>query len=134
MSKISLRVVVPGAAPVDVEADAITLDGADGTFTVLPGHATMLARLKPGLMVVEAGGQERTTALGAGVCEVADDSVLVLAERRVDEGEWIKRQAELALEQAAAALEPLSGPADEGWARAVAEGEWADAVGELTDR
>jgi F-type H+-transporting ATPase subunit epsilon len=134
MSKLSLRVVVPGAAPVDVEADALTLDGVEGTFTVLPGHETMLARLKPGLMVVDLNGQAAVSALGAGVCEVADDSVLVLAEKRVDDGEWLKRQAELATEAAEATMAELSGPADDGWTRGLADQQWADAVTELTDK
>ena len=49
MSKLQLRMIVPGAAPLEREADEVTLVGSDGVFTILPNHAALLSRLTPGV-------------------------------------------------------------------------------------
>ena len=47
MSKLQLRMIVPGAAPLEREADEVTLVGSDGVFTILPNHAALLSTIQP---------------------------------------------------------------------------------------
>ena len=90
---LNLRVVVPGAEPLELSAESITATGSEGLFTVLPQHTALLAKLKPGLLVVATtDGEVQRIALGAGVCQVSQAEVLILADRRLCAEDVTKRK------------------------------------------
>ena len=105
MSKLQLRMIVPGAVPIEREADEVTLAGSDGVFTVLPNHTTLLSRLRPGVVRIATGGKEEKFALGNGVCEVAQDNVTVLASRMMEWGDIRSSEAVSMIEKAKAELD-----------------------------
>jgi F-type H+-transporting ATPase subunit epsilon len=133
MSKLSLVIIVPGQAPVSREADAVTLTGEDGVFTLLSAHTALLARLRPGVARLVLGGKEEFFALGSGVCEVVNDQVTVLAERLVEWGDIRHRDAVAMIEQARAKLPQVIGPVDPNWDTVHDELAWAEAVSSITE-
>jgi len=74
---VKLRVLSPARAEVDADVEHITVDGAHGSFTLLPRHADFLADLVPGLMLYEVDGIEHVLALDGGTLVKCGDEVLV---------------------------------------------------------
>ena len=133
MSKLQLRMIVPGAAPLEREADEVTLVGSDGVFTILPNHAALLSRLTPGVARIAVGGKEERFALGNGVCEVVDNQVTVLANRVLEWGDMRASRAKRLVEKAQAELAELGGSFDPKWELAQDELAWAEACHATTE-
>jgi F-type H+-transporting ATPase subunit epsilon len=132
MSKLQLRMIVPGAQPIERQVDELTLVGSEGVFTVLPSHTALLSRLKPGVIRIAAGGKEEKMALGSGVCEVLADRVTVLADRLVEWGDMRASEAVEMIEKARAELDAVSGPSDPHWQSAQDDLAWAEACHQTT--
>lgn len=100
MSKLQLRIVLPSREAVSQEADSVNLTAFEGEVGILPGHAALLAGLKPGPASIKEGGTVEKWALGEGFLEVHDDTVTALvqtAERasEIDVDRARRRKAEL---------------------------------------
>jgi F-type H+-transporting ATPase subunit epsilon len=107
-SSIRLRFVTPERALVHEEVDEIQLPGEDGYFGVLPGHAPLLAVLRPGEIWFRKGNVKEYAFVDGGFAEVLPDTVSILAqvaERAGDidlaRAEAAKRRAEEKLARAA---------------------------------
>jgi F-type H+-transporting ATPase subunit epsilon len=66
------------------EATEVVVPGADGDFTVLPGHAPVLSTLRPGVMDVTLDGEKARIYVKSGLIEVDPKRVTVLAQTAVD--------------------------------------------------
>src|SRR5664280_945810 len=77
---LHLDVVTPERQVLAQETDEVVLPGAEGSFGVLPGHMPMVVVLKPGLMKLKTGGEEKLYALGGGYAEIMPGKVIVLAD------------------------------------------------------
>jgi F-type H+-transporting ATPase subunit epsilon len=80
---LTLEVVTPTkrvVAPVKVEF--VTLTGAHGELTILPGHARLVSSLETGVLRYEVEGskEKHAAVLSSGFVEVKNDKVTVLAE------------------------------------------------------
>ncbi len=110
--KLDFELVTPYRRVQHLEADEVICPGVEGEFGVLPGHAPLLARLKPGVLGFRQGAEWRYVALTWGLCEVHNDQVSVLASA-ADPAEEIDPQAAVKARDAAEArlkaLEPGSG-------------------------
>src|SRR5256885_13792802 len=62
------------------EVDQVDAPGAEGDFGVLAGHAPFISALKPGVLVIAAGGQRTRVVVSGGLAEVNPDGMTVLAE------------------------------------------------------
>jgi F-type H+-transporting ATPase subunit epsilon len=133
MSKLQLRMIVPGAVPLEREADEVTLVGTDGVFTVLPNHTALLSRLKPGLIRIAIGTEEEKLALGNGVCEVVGNRVTVLANRLLEWGDLRASRARKLVEKAQAEMDAIAGPSDPQWEAAQDNLAWAQACQATTE-
>lgn len=78
------ELVSPERILVSEDADQVILNGTDGQFTVLPGHAPMISTLQPGLMDVTTGGKSRRIYVRGGFAEVEPERLTVLAERAIE--------------------------------------------------
>jgi len=76
---LRLSVVTPSRSVVETDADSVVAPGSEGEFGVLPGHAPLLAALRPGVLTFSVGGRESRLALGGGFAEVTQERVTVLA-------------------------------------------------------
>lgn len=76
-----LEIVSPTRVAYSGEAASLIAPGVLGMFQVLVDHAPMLAQLAPGpLTVKDASGVDHLFAVGGGVTEVRDNTVIVLAD------------------------------------------------------
>lgn len=76
------ELVSPERLLVSEAATQVTVPGAEGEFTVLPGHAPFVSTLRPGLLTVslQSGGRDEYVLFG-GFAEVGPDALTVLAEQ-----------------------------------------------------
>jgi F-type H+-transporting ATPase subunit epsilon len=79
-TSLRLEFVTPERALAHEDVDEVQLPGEEGFFGVLPGHAPMLAALKPGEMWYRKGAQTTYAFLGGGFAEVVGDRVSILAQ------------------------------------------------------
>jgi F-type H+-transporting ATPase subunit epsilon len=75
------ELAAPTRLLVSAEVDEVVLPGTEGYFGIWPGHAPLLATLKPGELMYRQGRDERYVAVLGGFAEVTGDRVIVLAER-----------------------------------------------------
>lgn len=80
MAKMLLEVVTPDRLVVREEVDSVTAIGAEGEFTVLPGHAAYLPLLEIGEGHYVRDGRTEYMAIAGGIAEVSKDRVTILAE------------------------------------------------------
>jgi F-type H+-transporting ATPase subunit epsilon len=83
-------------------ADEVVMPGADGYFGVQPGHAPLLALLRPGEVSFRVGRAEKHVAVSGGFAEVGPDHVTVLADSA-------ERSEEIDVARARAARERAEG-------------------------
>src|SRR5437764_606322 len=99
-----LQIVTPERVILDGPVESVTAPGVEGSFTVLAGHAPLMAELGIGeLRFRDERGAEQLLALHAGFLQVARDRTTVLADaaERPEEidVELARRAQEKALEE-----------------------------------
>ena len=79
--KVQFELVTPVKLMVSREADMVVVPGGEGDFGVLPGHAPLLATVRPGTVDIYENDQvsERVFVAG-GFAEVSGERCTVLAE------------------------------------------------------
>lgn len=75
---IKLEVVTPLRPVAEVTVTQVVAPGYMGEFTVLPGHATYVARLSPGRLSYTAEDGSHDYVIGAGFADVRGDRMVVL--------------------------------------------------------
>lgn len=78
------ELVSPERVLVSEDASQVVVPGADGEFTVLAGHAPLIATLRPGTLVVKLASGERRVYVRGGIAEVEPDSLTILAQQLID--------------------------------------------------
>ena len=62
----------------------VVVPGTEGEFVAMPEHAPLLSTIKPGVLVIsEISGQETRYFVRGGYAEMANDQLIVLAERAI---------------------------------------------------
>lgn len=79
---MKLSIVTPDRRVVGpVSVVSVTVPGAKGEMTILPGHARLLSTMETGILAFETeDGKKDVAAVSAGFIEVSHDKVTVLAE------------------------------------------------------
>ena len=101
-------------------ADMIIAPGEAGELGILPEHAPLLTRIKPGTVRIQQGGQDTEVIyVSGGMMEVQPDRVTVLADTSIrahdlDEAKALEaeRQAKDALSNRTGALEVAKAQAE----------------------
>lgn len=84
-----LRIVCPEKSAYEGEAAFVTLPTTDGELGVASRHASEICTLSSGYIRVcdtAMGTVDRRFAVSGGYAQIADDEVIVLAERAADVG------------------------------------------------
>ena len=79
--------VSPERKLASVAATEVRIPGADGDFTAMPGHASFLSTLRPGIVVAKSSEGELRFVVTGGFAEVSADGVSLLAERSLPAAE-----------------------------------------------
>lgn len=87
--KIHFELVSPEEKLVSEPVALATIPGAEGEFGVGPGHTSLVASLKPGVVKLygEMGGAPRRIFIAGGFADVTGSHCMVLAEEAVNVNE-----------------------------------------------
>lgn len=77
---IYLNITSPEKSLTGLMVSRVGLPGLDGRFTVLPGHAPMIAALAEGDIEYVKGDRKSVVHIRSGFAEVCDNKVTVCAE------------------------------------------------------
>jgi F-type H+-transporting ATPase subunit epsilon len=80
MDKIKFKIVTPERVVFEDEVDSITLPTRTGEITVLPNHIPLVSSLKAGEVLIRKGKQEIPMAISGGFVEIAENSLVILAD------------------------------------------------------
>jgi F-type H+-transporting ATPase subunit epsilon len=80
MATFHFDLVAPDKLSFSGEVDQVDVPGAEGDFGVLAGHAPLVAMLKPGILVVHAGGEKKRIVVLGGFAEVNPQGLTILAD------------------------------------------------------
>lgn len=80
-NKVAFELVSPERLVVSMPVDMVVVPGGEGDFGVLPGHAPLIASVRPGVIEIYEGRQvsDRIFVAG-GFAEVTGERCTVLAE------------------------------------------------------
>lgn len=106
MASLHLKIVTPEKLIFDEEVNQVNVSTEDGQIGILPNHTNLMAKLKPGELVIKKNGKVETLAVGDGFLQMADNTLSIMTDLAVNEGdinekavEEAKKRAEIALEQ-----------------------------------
>jgi F-type H+-transporting ATPase subunit epsilon len=126
MASIKVDVVSAEEQIFSGQAKFVSLPGEAGELGILPGHAPLITRIRPGTVEIEAeDGSIELVFVAGGILEVQPTNVTVLADTAIrgkdlDEAkaEHARRQAEEALQNTGANLEYATAQAELAYATA----------------
>jgi F-type H+-transporting ATPase subunit epsilon len=96
-----LQIVTPDRVILDAPVQSVTAPGVEGQFTVLAGHAPLVAELEIGEMRYrDEEGDEHLVALHGGFLQVARDRTTILADAAERPEDVDLDRAQRALEKA----------------------------------
>lgn len=78
------ELVSPERILLSVDAEQVVVPGAEGDFAVLPGHAPVIATLRPGVLNVTAGGVKKKLFVKSGFADVGPARLTILAQKAYD--------------------------------------------------
>ncbi len=119
MSTFQVEVVSAEGQIFSGEATAVYAAAVTGEIGILPRHAPLLTKLKPGAVRVQTASGEQAIFVGGGIMEVQPKLVMVLADSAMRAGD-ADEQAALAAKKRAEEL-VASGGKDIDLAKAQAE-------------
>lgn len=106
MSQLHLKIVTPEKLLIDEEVSQVNAPTDMGTIGILPNHASLMAKLVPGELIIKKGGKNEPLAVGGGFLQVTGNTLTVMTDLAtyaadIDEKavEEAKKRAEQALEQ-----------------------------------
>lgn len=62
------------------EVEQVDIPGVEGDFAIMAGHAPVVASVRPGIMVVTAGGKSEKIIVLGGLAEFSEKGLTVLAD------------------------------------------------------
>ena len=113
---LMLEIFALDREPVRLEVADVALPGVEGVFTVLPGHAPMVAAIAIGVLTATMrSGIRHSFAVSGGLAHVARDRVTVLTQTAEMDVEIDLERAEEARTWAERELARAQGTADVGF-------------------
>ena len=81
MKTISIEIRTPEALILQDNYEFAVLPGFEGELGILPGHASLTAQLKPGVIRLKRSGKTETCSITGGFAEVQPTRISILAEK-----------------------------------------------------
>jgi len=98
------ELVSPERILMSVDAEQVEIPGSDGDFTVMAGHAPVIATLRPGTIRAITKGDKKAILVKSGFAEVGPDKLVILADKAYITDEVDVRQIEDELKATEVAL------------------------------
>jgi F-type H+-transporting ATPase subunit epsilon len=122
MASIKVDVVSAEEQIFSGQAKFVSLPGEAGELGILPGHAPLITRIRPGTVEIEAeDGTVELVFVAGGILEVQPTNVTVLADTAIRGKDLDEAKAEAAKKQAEEAMKNAKSDID----FAAAQGEFA---------
>lgn len=83
-AQLTVSIYSPERKLLEEPAVSVGLPGKKGAFTVLRGHANLVAELEAGVVHVQTGQREELYVVDSGFAEVKNNNVIVLVEGATD--------------------------------------------------
>jgi F-type H+-transporting ATPase subunit epsilon len=77
---MKLEIITPKKTIREEDVDFVSMEGADGSFGVLPGHMPLLAELKIAPLIFTKGKENEFVAVMGGVARVLSDVVTIVTD------------------------------------------------------
>lgn len=92
---LRVNIVTPERPFLDQQCLSVTVPGSEGFMQILPGHAAILAELKPGVVSCQkSNGDYENYMVAEGFVEVDRDQVNILCEQAFNKSEVDKEHEE----------------------------------------
>ncbi len=104
MADIKVEIVSPERLLVSETAQAVTVPGAEGYFTVMGEHAPLMTTLKPGFITAVVGGNTQVFFVRGGFADVAPEGLTILAEQALPLSEFDPHSIDTDIEAAEVSL------------------------------
>lgn len=98
------ELVSPERILLSEDVTEVIVPGSEGQFTVLPGHAPVIASLRPGVVLAKLATGTRRVFVRGGFAEVEPTQLTILAQHLVDADTADRSQIEAELKSAEAML------------------------------
>ena len=100
MATFHFELVSPEKLAFSGAVDQVDLPGLEGDFGVLANHAPLVASLRPGILVITAGGAKTKIVVLGGLAEISEKGLTVLADvatsvEEIDRTAFAKQIAEI---------------------------------------
>ena len=82
-AKIAFDLVSPERLLLSVQADMVTVPGAEGSMGVMAGHSPLVATLRAGMIDVLIDGKDDRYFIRGGFAEISPAKITVLAEEAI---------------------------------------------------
>lgn len=113
MATLHIEVVSAEASIYSGEASFVALPGESGDLGILPGHAPLISRIRPGTMKIKtADGNEENIFIAGGILEIQPGTVTVLSDTAIRAADLDEAKAIAARERAEEALRNTKDKAD----------------------
>jgi len=99
--------VSPERQIASLQVSAVDLPGAEGDMTAMPGHASVVMTLRPGIIRATEGANTTEYVVTGGFVEVNAGAVAVLAERAFPRNGVSRAEIEEILEEARSKLQTV---------------------------
>lgn len=83
-STFKFELVSPERVLMSADVDQVVVPGTEGDFTVLVGHAPVVATIRPGVIKVSQGTSAKQIFIRGGFAEVEPDRLTILAARALE--------------------------------------------------
>lgn len=84
MKSFKIEIMTPDRTVYTGEAESLVLDGEQGSFGILAGHAPLVARLRPGRVLFTKDGKDTAYDSGAGFVRVSRDCASILLDKATE--------------------------------------------------
>jgi F-type H+-transporting ATPase subunit epsilon len=80
MATFQFDLVSPDRLIFSDQVDQVDVPGTEGDFGVLAGHAPYVATLKPGIVTLHKGGEQKRVVVVGGFAEISATGLTILAD------------------------------------------------------
>jgi len=94
---IKIEIVSPERLVLSQQANAVSVPGMEGYFTVMGDHAPLMTTLKPGFVTVTLSDGAQTYYVRGGFADVSPEGITILAEEAKTGADFDRSEIEAAI-------------------------------------
>lgn len=105
MAQFSAKVITPEKTILDKPVEMISISTSLGRIGILPHHANLMAKIVPGVLIIQDNGSAQVLAIGEGFLSMLEGKLTILTDLAKSPGEIDEALIREAHERALQALE-----------------------------